>query len=72
VLTAIKLMHTAVWAFLAGCIMALPITALLRRFDWVVILTAVILIECGVLALKPQHSSSSAMNSSTVSRSLRT
>jgi hypothetical protein len=51
VLTAIKLMHTAVWAFLAGCIMALPITALLRRFDYAVILTAVILIECGVLAL---------------------
>ena len=50
-LTAIKLFHTAVWAVLAGCILALPITALLHRFDWAVILTAIILLECGVLAV---------------------
>jgi len=51
VLTAIKLLHTVLWALLAGCIVALPITALLHRFDWTVILTAIMAVECGVLAL---------------------
>jgi hypothetical protein len=32
-LLAIKLLHTIVWAFLAGCILALPVTGFLRRFD---------------------------------------
>jgi hypothetical protein len=50
-LVTIKLVHTAIWAVLAGCILALPITALLHRFDWAVILTAIVLVECGVLAL---------------------
>jgi hypothetical protein len=50
-LTAIKLLHTTVWALLAGCILALPITGLKRRFDWAVILTVIIAAECGVLAL---------------------
>jgi hypothetical protein len=50
-LVAIKLLHTAVWAVLAGCIVALPIAALLHRFDWAIILTAIIVAECGVLAL---------------------
>jgi hypothetical protein len=27
VLTAIKLLHTVIWAFLAGCILALPVVA---------------------------------------------
>ena len=50
-LIPIKLIHTAVWAFLAGCILALPVTGLRRRFDWAAILTAVILVECFMLAL---------------------
>ena len=50
-LVAIKLLHTAVWAVLAGCILALPITAQLHRFDWAIILTVIIVGECGVLAL---------------------
>ncbi len=50
-LVAIKLLHTAVWAVLAGCILALPITALLHRFDWAIILTVIIVAECSVLAL---------------------
>jgi hypothetical protein len=37
-LVAIELLHTAVWAVLAGCILALPIAALLHRFDWAIIL----------------------------------
>lgn len=50
-LVAIRLLHTAVWAFLAGCILTLPIPALLHRFDWAIILTVIILVECVVLAL---------------------
>ena len=51
VLAAIKFLHTVVWAVLAGCVLALPIAPLLHRFDWAVILTVVILVECGILAL---------------------
>ena len=54
-LVAIKLVHTAAWALLAGCILALPITALLHRFDWAIILTIIIIAECGVLALNNGH-----------------
>jgi hypothetical protein len=49
-LVFIKLLHTVVWALLAGCILALPVAAARRRFDRVVILSAVILIECAVIA----------------------
>jgi hypothetical protein len=49
-LTAIKLMHTVIWAFFAGCILALPVAGLMHRFDWAVILTVLILVECSVLA----------------------
>ena len=50
-LVMVKLLHTSVWAFFAGCIVALPAAAWLRRLDWAVILTAFILIECAVMAL---------------------
>jgi hypothetical protein len=44
-------LHTAIWAFFVGCILALPIAGLMHRFDWAGILTVLILVECGVLAL---------------------
>jgi hypothetical protein len=44
-------LHTAIWAFFVGCILALPIAGLMHRFDWAAILTVLILVECGVLAL---------------------
>jgi hypothetical protein len=50
-LTFIKLFHTVVWAVLAGCILALPVTALRQRFDLALILTIIIIAECGVIAL---------------------
>lgn len=50
-LTAIKLLHTVIWAILAGCIVALPLAGVLRRFRWAAILTALVLLECGVLAV---------------------
>jgi ABC-type phosphate/phosphonate transport system permease subunit len=49
-LPAIKLLHTAIWAALAGSILALPVAAFTRRFHWALILTAFIVSECGVLA----------------------
>jgi hypothetical protein len=49
-LTAIKIFHTAVWALMAGSIMALPITAMMRRFRWSAVLTGLIVVECAVLA----------------------
>ena len=50
-LTAIKLLHTVIWAVFAGSIILLPVVGVLRRFDWALVLTVLILIECGVLAL---------------------
>ena len=50
-LTAIKLLHTAVWAFLAASILALPVAGVLRRLHLAAILSVIVLVECGVLAL---------------------
>ena len=50
-LTAIKLLHTVIWVFLAACILALPVVAVLRRFRWAAILTVIVLLECAVLAV---------------------
>ncbi|MFY9844948.1 MAG: hypothetical protein WBV41_13315 [Terriglobales bacterium] len=49
-LTAIKLLHTAIWALLAASILALPVAGMLRRFRWAAILTMIVLLECAVLA----------------------
>jgi len=48
-LTLIKLAHTAIWAFFVGCIIALPLAGLWRRFDWALALTALVLLECVIL-----------------------
>lgn len=50
-LTSIKLLHTLIWTFLAAGIVALPIAGVLRRFRRAAILTGLVLLECGVLAL---------------------
>ena len=49
-LAAVKLLHTAVWALLACSILALPLEAFTRRFGWALILTAIVVFECAVLA----------------------
>jgi hypothetical protein len=51
VLAAIRLAHTVIWAFFAGCIVALPVAAWAGRFDWAAGLTLVVLVECAVLLL---------------------
>lgn len=50
-LTAVKLLHTIIWAFFVACILALPAAALRHRFDWALGLTVLVLAECLVLAL---------------------
>jgi len=39
------------WAFLAASILALPVVGTIRGFRWVAILTGLVLLECGVLAV---------------------
>src|SRR5579862_6527339 len=50
-LVAVKVIHTAFWGFFASCIMMLPLAAWWNRFDVAAILVAIVLLECGVLAL---------------------
>ena len=50
-LVAIKLVHTAVWAFFVGSILAVPVTAWSRRFDLSLVFTGIVLIEVVVLLL---------------------
>jgi hypothetical protein len=50
-LTTIKLLHTMVWAILAGSIVVLPLTGVMRRFRWAAILSGLVLLEWGVLAV---------------------
>jgi hypothetical protein len=51
VLTAIKLLHTVIWALVTGCILALPVLVVLSRFRWAMIISIVVLLECAVLAV---------------------
>ena len=48
-LRVIKFFHTIVWVFFAGCIIAIPILAFMRRYDQAVVLVGVVLIEVLIL-----------------------
>jgi carbon starvation protein CstA len=50
-LIAVKVLHTLIWAFFAGCILAVPVAALRGRFRLGAVLSGVVLVECLVLAL---------------------
>ncbi len=50
-LVGIKILHTAVWLFFAGCIVAIPIAGAMRQFRWAVILSSLVIVECAVLAM---------------------
>jgi hypothetical protein len=50
-LAGIKLLHTAVWLFFAGCIVAIPIVGAGHRFRLAAVLTGLVLVECGILAV---------------------
>ena len=49
-LRAVKIIHTVVWAFFAGCVIAIPILCLLRRYSQAAMLIGVVFIEVLILA----------------------
>lgn len=51
ILTGIKLLHTVVWLFFVACIVAIPVTAGMGELGWAAVFSAVVLVECAVLAL---------------------
>lgn len=50
-LVRIKLLHTAVWALFAGCIVLIPITAAGGQFVLSAAFSGLVWLECAVLAL---------------------
>jgi hypothetical protein len=50
-LTAIKALHTLVWALFAGCIVAIPILSWARERRWALLCAALVAMEVVVLAL---------------------
>ena len=44
-----KLVHTAVWAFFAGCVVGIPFAVSARRFDLAVVLMGLVALEGLVL-----------------------
>lgn len=48
-LRAIRTLHTIVWAFFAGCILAIPVAAHAGRFDRAATLIAIVLVEVAVI-----------------------
>jgi hypothetical protein len=47
----IKVLHTAVWMFLASCIVAIPVEAKANHFTMAWLLSGIVMFECLVLAL---------------------
>jgi hypothetical protein len=50
-LAGIKLLHTAIWLFFAGCIVAIPFAGAWRQFRLAAVLSGLVLVECAVLAM---------------------
>jgi len=50
-LVAVKLLHTAIWAFFVACIVGVPIAGACGQFRRAGILVFIVLIECAVIAL---------------------
>lgn len=48
-LRAVKIVHTLAWALFAGCILALPIAAYVRKFGLAALLIAIVSVEIIVL-----------------------
>jgi hypothetical protein len=44
-LVQIKLLHTAVWSFFAGCIMAIPVVGAQAYYLWAPVLIGLVLVE---------------------------
>jgi hypothetical protein len=50
-LMLVRVVHTVVWAFLVSCILAVPLTAIAGNLGFAAVFTAVVLLECVVLAV---------------------
>jgi len=50
-LLQVKLLHTIVWAFFAGCVVALPLFAWIGRLQTAALLGALVFVEVVILAL---------------------
>ena len=50
-LRAVKLIHTAVWAFFVACILAIPLFTVLCRFLLAALFTGIVAVEVAVLVL---------------------
>lgn len=50
-LTLVRILHTAVWAFMVGCIFAIPLYALADKFAHAAVFIGIVLIETVILLL---------------------
>ena len=50
-LVRVKVLHTAIWLFFVGCIVAIPVAGARREFHRAALLSAILWLECAVLAL---------------------
>lgn len=50
-LRAVRFVHTIVWAFFAGAVVAVPVAAWQRRFHLLIWLSAIVLVEVGILVV---------------------
>lgn len=50
-LIVIKILHTVIWAVLAGAILALPRLGVARQFRRAALVSAIVLVECAVIAI---------------------
>jgi hypothetical protein len=50
-LRTVKLVHTLVWAFFAGCILAIPIVGWMGRYAYAAVLSGIVLVEALLLVL---------------------
>jgi hypothetical protein len=54
-LEGIKVLHTIIWAFFAGCIFAIPVLALINQYTYAAALIAVVFVEVIVILLNKGH-----------------
>jgi hypothetical protein len=50
-LRTVKLLHTLIWAVFAGCVVAIPVAALLGWFKVALVLALIVMVEVMVLVL---------------------
>lgn len=55
ILVAIKIAHTLVWAFFAGCILAIPLVSWRGDYNAAAWLAVIVFVECAVLLLNGWH-----------------